>query len=370
MSRPLTLVRFTALALMIPSSAGPLAAQDLAPDTATTRLLRYPDIHEDRIAFVYAGDIWSVPASGGTARRLTSHEGLELYPKFSPDGRWIAFSAEYDGTRQVYVMPSEGGTPRQLTFYNDVGRMPPRGGTDYRIYGWTPDASHVVFRANRLPQGVRLGRPYQVPVGGGLETPLPVPESGGADLSPDGRRLAFTPKDREFRTWKRYRGGRAQDVWVFDLDELSARRITDQPATDNQPVWLDDAIYFTSDRDWKLNLYAVSPTGGEARKVTFHEEYDVLWPSGGPGGVVYENGGWIWRYDPAADETARVPIRVAGDLPYTRPQLTDVSDGIQGAAIGPSGSRAVFEARGELFTVPAEHGPVRNSTRSQGVREM
>ena len=370
MPRSYALLSAFTLALGLVSSSRHLVAQEPDPGMDLTRLLRYPDIHRNRIAFVYAGDIWTVPVSGGTASRLTSHEGLELYPKFSPDGRWIAFSAEYDGTRQVFVIPAEGGTPKQLTFYNDVGPMPPRGGTDYRIYGWTPDGSHVLFRANRLPHGLRLGRPYRVPVAGGLETPLAVPESGGADLSPDGRRLAFTPKDREFRTWKRYRGGRAQDVWVFDLEALSARQITDLPATDNQPVWVDETIYFTSDRDWKLNLYAVSPEGGEARKMTFHEEYDVLWPSGGPGGVVYENGGWIWHFDPTTEQTARVPIRVAGDLPHTRPQLKDVSEGIQAAAIGPSGSRAVFEARGELFTAPAEHGQVRNITRSQGVREM
>jgi tricorn protease len=353
-----------------PEVAGPAVVREAQDDPSLTRLLRYPDIHRDRIAFVYAGDIWSVASTGGTARRLTSHEGMELYPKFSPDGRWIAFSGEYDGTRQVYVMPSEGGTPTQLTFYNDVGAMPPRGGTDYRIYGWTPDGAHVLFRANRLPWGVRLGRPYRVPVAGGLETPLPIPEAGGADVSPDGRHVAFTPKDREFRTWKRYRGGRAQDIWVFDLATKQARQITDLPATDNQPVWLDETIYFTSDREWKLNLYAVSPEGGEARKVTSHDEFDVLWPSGGPGGVVYENGGWIWRFDPATGQTARIPIRVAGDLPHTRPQRIDVSEGIRSTGISPTGARAVFEARGDLFTVPAEHGPVRNLTRSQGVREM
>ena len=351
-------------------TAPDLQAQSAEDDPALTRLLRYPDIHQERIVFVYAGDIWTVASNGGQARQLTSHAGMELYPKFSADGRWIAFSGEYDGTRQVYVMPSEGGTPRQLTFYNDVGPMPPRGGTDYRIYGWTPDGAHVVFRANRLPWGVRMGRPYQVPVSGGLETPLAIPESGGADLSPDGRQVVFTPKDREFRTWKRYRGGRAQDVWIYDLEANTARQITDDPATDNQPVWVEGTVYFTSDREWKLNLYSLDPSGGNARRVTNHAEYDVLWPSGGPGGVVYENGGWIWKYDPASQQTARVPIRVAGDLPYTQPVLKDVSDGIQTAAISPSGARALFEARGDLFTVPAEHGQVRNVTRSPGVREM
>jgi tricorn protease len=365
----LCLLLFLPIQAQLPGASLSIA-QERPGEPDLTRLLRYPDIHGDQITFVYAGDIWIVPSAGGLARRLTSHEGVELYPKFSPDGRWIAFSGEYDGTRQVYVIAAAGGTPRQLTFYNDVGSMPPRGGTDYRVYGWTPDGEYVLFRANRLPWGVRLGRPYRVPVAGGLETPLPIPEAGGADVSPDGRRIAFTPKDREFRTWKRYRGGRAQDIWVYDLAVDEARQITELPATDNQPVWVGDTIYFTSDRDWKLNLYAVSPEGGEARKVTHHEEFDVLWPSGGPGGVVYENGGWIWRYEPSTGQTARVPIRVAGDLPWTRPQLIDVSDGIQSSAISPTGARALFEARGDLFTVPAEHGPVRNITRSQGVREM
>ena len=366
--RPLVLVAlFGGTSALV--HVGEVSAQETA-DTALTRLLRQPDIHGDRIAFVYAGDIWVVGTAGGLARRLTSHEGLELYPKFSPDGRWIAFSGEYDGTRQVYVIPVEGGVPRQLTWYNDVGPMPPRGGTDYRVYGWTPDGAEVVFRANRLPWGVRLGRPYRVPVEGGLETPLAIPESGGADLSPDGTKVAFTPKDREFRTWKRYRGGRAQDVWIYDLAADTAWQVTDTPATDNQPVWVGDTVYFTSDRDWKLNLWVVDPAGGPARKVTFHEEYDVLWPSGGPGGVVYENGGWIWRFDPARGESARVPIRVAGDLPYARPVEKDASKFIEASEISPTGARALFAARGDLFTVPAEHGPIRNLTRSPGVREM
>jgi len=335
-----------------------------------TRLLRFPDIHGDRVAFVYAGDIWISDTSGGLARRLTSHEGMEVFPKFSPDGTLIAFSAEYSGTRQVHVISVEGGTPRQLTYYNDVGPMPPRGGFDNRILGWTPDGENVVFRANRLPWGVRLGRPYQVSVNGGMETPLAIPEIGGGDLSPEGSRVAFTPMEREFRTWKRYRGGRAQDIWIYDLAANTAEQITDGPATDNQPVWVDDTIYFTSDRDWKLNLYAYEPATGGARKVTSHEEFDVLWPSGGPGGVVYENGGYIYRYDPASGTSNRLPIRVAGDLPFTSPFVRDVSGNIESVEISPSGARALFSARGEIWTVPAENGRVRNLTRTQGVREM
>jgi tricorn protease len=348
----------------------------LVPATATnaaegdTLLLRFPDIHEDRIAFVYAGDIWIVDSAGGLARRLTSHEGLEVFPKFSPDGKWIAFSGEYDGTRQVHVISVDGGTPRQLTYYNDVGPMPPRGGYDNRILGWTPDGKSVLFRANRLPWGVRMGRPYTVPMSGGLETPLPIPEGGGGDFSPDGRKMAYTPIDREFRTWKRYRGGRAQDVWIYDLEAGTADAITDLPATDNQPVWVGETIYYTSDRDWKLNLYAYDTAGGQTRKVTEHREYDVLWPSGGPAAVVYENGGSIYRYDPAADRSARVPIRVSGDLPYTRPTVKKVKDRIDWFEISPSGARALFAARGDVFTAPAEHGEVRNITRSQGVREI
>ncbi len=346
------------------------AATLLADDADETLLLRFPDIHGEQIAFVYAGDIWMVSSTGGTARRLTSHQGLEVFPKFSPDGQWIAFSGEYSGSRQVFVISVNGGTPRQLTFYNDVGPMPPRGGFDNRILGWTPDGRNIVFRANRLPWGVRMGRPYMVSLDGGLETPMAIPEGGGGDLSPDGTRMAYTPMDREFRTWKRYRGGRAQDVWIYDLKKDTAEPITDLPATDNQPVWVDDTVYYTSDRDWKLNLYAYNTRSGDTRQVTRHKEYDVLWPSGGPGAVVYENGGAIWRYDTASGKSRQVPIHVAGDLPHVAPTVKNVSDNIEWFELSPSGARALFAARGEVFTVPAEHGEPRNITRSQGVREL
>ena len=337
-----------------------------------TRLLRFPDIHGDTVAFVYAGDIWTADVKGGSARRLTSHEGLELFPRFSPDGKWIAFSGEYGGNRQVYVIGVDGGTPRQLTWYNDVGVLPPRGGFDDWILGFTPDGKDVVFRANRVPWSERMGRYYRVPVAGGLETPYAIPEGGSAALSPSGTRIAYTPIDREFRTWKRYRGGRAQDLWIYDLERDTAEKITDWAGTDNQPVWIGSTIYFTSDRapDRKLNLWAYDTQTKVARQVTRHEDFDVLWPGGDDRRVIYECGGTLHVFDPASGHGTKLRIQVAGDLASTLPKILSVKDRIEAADVSPSGARSVFAARGDVFTVPAKDGEIRNLTRSPGVREI
>ncbi|MEW6735090.1 MAG: PDZ domain-containing protein [Acidobacteriota bacterium] len=346
----------------------PLAGR--AEDENFTRLLRFPHIQGDKIAFVYAGDIWIVDTNGGVARRLTSHKGRELFPKFSPDGKWIAFSAEYNGTRQIYVMSADGGEPKQLTYYNDVGILPPRGGFDNQVLGWSPDGKNVLFRANRLPWGDRMGRPYMVPLEGGMETPLAIPESGGGMLSPDGSKMVYTPIERENRTWKRYRGGRAQDVWIYDLKNNTAEKITDYKGTDNQPMWVGDTIFFTSDREHTLNLYAYNLRTKETRKVTNHNDYDVLWPSAGQKAIVYECGGYIYKFDPNSRQSVRVPIRVFGDLPQTVAYFKNVRENIDSADLSPSGARALFSARGEVFTVPAKDGETRNLTNTQGVREM
>jgi len=342
------------------------------PDPGATRLLRYPTVSKDRIAFVYAGDIWTVPLEGGMAHRLTSDPGEELFPRFSPDGKWIAFTGHMSGTPQVWVIPSDGGPARQLTFHNDVGRMPPRGGIDNQVMGWTPDGSKVLFTAHRVPWSERLGRPYLVPADGGMEEPIAIAKGAGGMFSPDGKRYVFTPDMREFRTWKRYRGGNAQDVWIYDLEKNTSKRITNDPATDNQPMWVGDTIYFTSDRGpkMKLNLWAYDLATGATRQVTSHDRWDVLWPSAGAGSIVYENGGWIWRYDVKTGRSERVPIRVSGDLPLAEPYFRNVKGDIASADLSPSGKRAVFEARGEIFTVPAKEGEIRNLTGSPGVREI
>ncbi len=335
-----------------------------------TRLLRQPDIHRDLVAFVYAGDIWLASAKGGDAVRLTSGEGMEYFPKFSPDGRWIAFTGDYSGSRQVFVISVDGGQPRQLTFYNDVGVLPARGGIDNRVLDWTPDGTQILFLPHRVPWSDRMARPYVVPFAGGMETPLAIPEGGGGAYSPDGTKLVYTPIEREFRTWKRYRGGRAQDVWIYDLVANKAEQLTDTPYTDNQPVWVGNAIYFTSDReDGRLNLWSYDLESKQQRKVTNHTDYDVLWPSSDAAQVVYENGGTIYRFDPATGATNPIPIRAYGDFPKTVPYFRNVKDNIESFSISPSGARALFVARGEIFTAPAKDGEIRNLTQTPGIRE-
>ncbi len=334
------------------------------------RLLRFPDISGDQIVFVYAGNIWTVSASGGDARQLTSHKGLELFPKLSPDGQWIAFSAEYSGSRQVYVMPSQGGTPRQLTWYNDVGPMPPRGGFDNVVLGWTPDSRKILFRGNRTPYGDRMGKYFLVDREGGLEEPLPIPHGGFGTLSPDGSKVAFAYVDREFRTWKRYKGGRASNLWIYDLEENHSWEITDFQGTDHIPHWYGDKIYFASDRDKWLNIHSYDVNTEEVRQLTFHDDFDVMWPSGTGNQLVYESGGYLYRLDLDSEELERVVVNIQYDFANTLPYHKNVKDDIHSMAISPSGNRVLFDARGDIFSVPAGEGTTHNLTRSQGVRAV
>ncbi len=334
------------------------------------RLMRFPDINGDLIAFVYAGDIWTVNANGGDAKRLTSHKGLELFPKISPDGKWIAFSAEYTGSRQVFVMPAEGGTPKQLTWYNDVGPMPQRGGFDYVVLGWTSDSKKVLFRGNRTEYGDRMGRYYLASIDGGLEEELPVPYGGFADLSPDDSKLAFVHIDREFRTWKRYKGGRASNVHIYDLENNTSEMITDWVGTDHIPTWYGDKIYFASDRDLWLNIYSFDVNTRETTQMTFHDNFDVMWPAGNNGQLVYEVGGHLYKLNLETGREERVVVNIRYDNQSTLPYFKNVKENIHSMAISPSGNRVLFDARGDIFSVPAGEGTIRNLTNTQGVRAV
>ena len=334
-----------------------------------TALLRYADIYKDQVTFVYAGDIYTADVNTGNSKRLTADEGFETFPKFSRDGTKIAFSAEYTGSRQVYVMNVDGSDLKQLTWYNDVGAMPPRGGFDYRILDWSADNQNILVKANRLPWGIRMGQPYWVPVDGGMEQPLAVPETGGGMLSPDGSKFVYTPIDREFRTWKRYRGGRAQDVWIYDIDTNSSEQLTTHHATDHQPVWVGNDIYFISDRDYHLNLYK-HVEGGEPLKVTNHDKYDSLWASAGPDAIVYENGGYLWRFDPKTSSNKQLKINITANQEGLIPQRINVKDYIDSIDISPDGKRVVIAARGELFSVPVKNGEIHNLSNTPSAREI
>ena len=357
--RPLLLSRLT-LCLALPAA---LSAQ--------TKLLRFPDLHGDQVVFTHGGDLWSAPATGGTAVRLTAHPGLEVFAKFSPDGKWIAFTGQYDGDEQVYVMPSTGGVPRQLTFDPAAGPLPPRGGYDHQVVGWTPDGSSVVFRAASDADGV-LSRTalYTVGLKGGLPQKLPMPTAGPGSFSPDGKRLAYTPMFRDFRHWKRYEGGWAQELYIFDLATKQQKKVASSKRTERDPMWIGDKVYFASDRDGKLNLYAVDPATDAVKQLTFQKTWDVRWPSSDERSrIVYELNGELHVFHVQDGRDQALAITVPSDGGASRPSRIAVERNIEGFALSPKGERALFVARGEVFTAPIEKGPVRNLTNSSGAHD-
>ncbi|HSN55927.1 MAG TPA: S41 family peptidase [Candidatus Sulfomarinibacteraceae bacterium] len=351
------------------ATAAFLSATAWAADGGT-RLLRFPDIHGDTVVFCYGGDLWSAPADGGTARRLTAHPGQEVFPRFSPDGRWIAFTGQYDGDEQVYVMPADGGEPRRLTWYPAAGPLPPRWGYDHQVFGWTRDGSAVLFRSLRDAGGDVDGRLYTVPVEGGLPTALPMPNSGAGDFSPDGERVVYSPLFRDFRHWKRYQGGWAQDLWIFDLASAEVTPLAHSPRTERDPMWIGDAVYFVSDRDDRLNLFAADPAGGEVEQLTFHDPWDVRWPATDHvGRIVYELDGRLRVFDVASRDDRAIEIAVPDDGLWKRERRIKVADLVEGFGLSPKGERALFTARGEVFSAPVESGRTRNLTRSSGARD-
>jgi tricorn protease len=335
-----------------------------------TRLLRFPDIQGDTVVFCYGGDLWSASVNGGRATRLTAHPGQEVFPRFSPDGRWIAFTGQYDGDEQVYVIPADGGEPKRLTWYPSRGPLPPRWGYDHLVYGWTPDGGAVLFRSLRDVDGGSEGRLYTVPVTGGLPTALPMPTSGAGDFSPDGERMVYSPLFRDFRHWKRYQGGWAQDLYVFDMATSALTPIAHSPRTERDPMWIGDAIYFVSDRDDHLNLFRADPASGEVEQLTAHRPWDVRWPATDHAGrIVYELDGRLRIFDISSGTDSEITINVPDDGLWKRQKRISLADEVRDFGLSPKGERALFVARGEVFSAPIEKGRTRNLTRSSGAHD-
>ncbi|MFN3409813.1 MAG: PDZ domain-containing protein [Limisphaerales bacterium] len=351
----MTLLRFLPLLVLLAGLAPqPVAAVD-------ARLMRFPDVSATHIAFVYAGDIWVVPREGGTAVRLSSPRGEEQFPKFSPDGARLAFSANYDGNTDIYIMPVSGGVPERITFHGAVDR----------IIDWTPDGKSLLFASGRESERDRYNKLFLVPATGGLPQVLPLPYGEFAALNEDGRLLAYTPISTDFRTWKRYRGGMAPDIWLFDLGNYTARNLTQHPANDSLPMWHGRTLFFVSDRDahQRNNLWSLDTRSGAVKQVTFFKDFDVQFPSIGPKEIVFTQADRLWLLDLATLQTRTVEVRVPTDRATLRPRQANVSGFVQNAHIAPNGKRIVVEARGDLFTAPREHGIVRSLTRSSGVAE-
>jgi tricorn protease len=327
-----------------------------------TRLLRYPDLHGDRLLFTYAGDLWSAPASGGDARRLTTHEGYEYLPRTSPDGQWIAFSAEYEGNMDVYVVPSRGGEPKRLTWHPLADR----------VIGWTPDG-RILFRSKRHSVVQSYDRLFTIGAGGGVPEELPLPSAGMSSFSPDGTKIAYNPIATESQFWKRYRGGTQSHIALFDFRTKAYDEVAHTDAGDLFPMWFGNAVYFVSDRDGVMNLYRYDVASREIRQLTRHAEYDVKWPSlaaDGSGRIVYENGGTLFLYDIAKASASPLEVRVLTDAPSTRVSTVNARPWLQRVALSPTGVRALIGARGEAFTVPATEGETRNLTATSGAREL
>jgi len=334
-----------------------------------TRLLRYPDIHKNRIVFVYAGDLWLVGAKGGVARRLTSHEGFELFPKFSPDGKMIAFTGQYDGNTDVYLIPAEGGEPKRLTYRPGFENMPDRFGFDDMVLDWHPDGNRILFRSWRESYNSWFQTLFLIGFKGGFPEALPLPEAGLTSFSPDGTRIAYNRIFRNFRTWKRYKGGLAQDIWIYDLNQNKIQRITDYEGTDTSPMWYGDKIFFVSDRDHTANIFCYELATQKTRKITQHPDFDVKWPSLGPESIVYENGGYLYVLDLETERTKKISVQIPDDKVLVRPEYVSVKDHVSDYGLSPGGKRALFAARGDIFTVPAEKGNTRNLTNTSGIRE-
>ncbi|GAB5553188.1 MAG: S41 family peptidase [Saprospiraceae bacterium] len=326
-----------------------------------TQLLRQPSLSATEIVFVYADDLWLVAKDGGQARRLTTDVGTESNPHFSPNGKMIAFTAQYDGNRDVYVMPTAGGTPRRMTWHP---------GTD-AVQGWTPDGKAIVFRSGRTSRPTLTNRLYQIALDEPWPKPLEAPRSAFGEISPDGKMMAYTPITFWDPEWRNYRGGQAMPIWIIDRKTLALKRT---PQTDKErhldPIWVGKNVYFLSERDYASNIWKYDTRKETVEQITFHKDFDIKSHDAFGTDIVYEQGGYLHLLDTKTKKSKQLRIDVKGDIDWSRPRWEDVSSArLTNARLSPTGQRAIFEYRGEIFTVPKEKGNWRNLTQSSGTAD-
>lgn len=334
------------------------------------RLLRFPAIHGNQLVFTYAGDLYSVSSQGGVAKKLTNGVGFEMFARFSPDGKQIAFTGQYDGNTEIYTIPSTGGEPLRLTYTATLSRddISDRMGPNNIALAWK-DNEKIVYRSRMRSFNDFKGKLYLASVKGGLSEELPLPAGGFCTYSPDKSKLAYNRVFREFRTWKYYKGGMADDIWIYDFKTKKIENITDNPAQDIFPMWTGKEIYFISDRDRTMNLFCYNTETKQTQKVTDFKEYDVKFPNLGDQSIVFENGGYIYKFDVTAKKTSKITIYLEEDFVGGRAQLKNAFLRVNGVDLSPDGNRVVVNARGDVYTVPVTSGITRNLTATSGVHE-
>ncbi len=348
-------MRLSTIALLV----GPfLSIAVAAPSADPPLLLQKPTLSRTQIAFVYAGDIWAVARAGGDARRLTSGAGVETNPVFSPDGNTLAFTGEYDGNVDVYTIPADGGIPKRLTYH-------PAADT---VLGWTPDGKRILFTSTRDSYS-RVASLYTVDTSGSFPEKLPLPWGWEGSYSPDAAKIAYVPLARAFAAWKHYRGGQVTPIWIANLADSSVEKVPHENANDFNPLWVGTKVYFLSDRSGPTTLFSYDTASRKVKEEIKNTGLDFKSAGAGPGAIVIEQFGALSLFDPRTGKLEPVKVRIAGDLPEVRDRMVNVSTRLSGAHLSPTAARAIFEARGEIVTVPAEKGDVRNITNTPGVAE-
>ena len=342
--------RYLLMALI--GAAPSVASLATSPANNEARLLRFPATNGHEVVFSFAGDLYTAPLSGGEARRLTAHVGNEIFARFSPDGRTLAFSAQYDGNTEVYTMPAEGGEPMRLTYTatNSRDDLGDRMGPNNVVMAWSPDGQQILFR-NRTGDGF-VGQLWSVSPQGGMPQQLPLPEGGFCCYSPDGKQLAYNRVFREFRTWKYYRGGMADDIWIYDAKAGSVANISASVAQDIFPMWIGEEIFYASDRDLTMNLFCYNTRTRQTEKVTHFTDYDVKFPSTDGKVIVFEKGGYLYQFNPQNRQCEQIHITLHADNLQARTERLSVADRISAADLSPTASATTSPPVARCSTSP------------------